>query len=245
VYHILSNNKKDSIMKETSSVLRDIKLIRKAEDALEKTENFLKKVKNNKLSLTFEDGVYKVNSDDMNKITRLIADLDKSGGNLADAMELLKELMIYDEITHMFSRRYILNVLEKEIIRSRRYKNDFSLIAFEIDNDNPEYFDLGSETENLLISKIATNIREYKRTSDSAGRTGPHTFLLILPETKEEGAEVLAQRIARDVSKVYEIGDSTINVKVNYAVVDNTQTEKSNLVEIMYMLDNKLATKRK
>lgn len=59
-------------MKETSSVLRDIKLIRKAEDALEKTENFLKKVKNNKLSLTFEDGVYKVNSDDMNKITRLI-----------------------------------------------------------------------------------------------------------------------------------------------------------------------------
>lgn len=232
-------------MQETSSVLRDIKLIRKAEAALEKTENFLKKIKNNKLSLTLEDGVYKVDSDGMNKIARLITDLDKSGNNLADAMDLLKELMIYDEITHMFSRRYILNILEKELIRSRRYKNSFSLIAFEIDNDTPEYFDLGSETENLLISKIAGEIRSYKRTSDSAGRTGPHTFLLVLPETDAKGAEILAKRVADDVSKEYTIGDRSINVKINFAVVDNAQTESSNLVEIMYMLDNELATNRK
>lgn len=232
-------------MQETSSVLRDIKLIRKAEAALEKTENFLKKIKNNKLSLTLEDGVYKVDSDGMNKIARLITDLDKSGNNLADAMDLLKELMIYDEITHMFSRRYILNILEKELIRSRRYKNSFSLIAFEIDNDTPEYFDLGSETENLLISKIAGEIRSYKRTSDSAGRTGPHTFLLVLPETDAKGAEILAKRVADDVSKEYTIGDTSINVKINFAVVDNAQTESSNLVEIMYMLDNELATNRK
>jgi len=62
-------------MKETSSVLRDIKLVRKAEQALDKTENFLKRIKNNKLSLTLEDGVYKVNSDDMNKVTKLIKNI--------------------------------------------------------------------------------------------------------------------------------------------------------------------------
>jgi len=232
-------------MKESSSVLRDIKLIRQAEQALEKTENFLKKIKNNKLSLTLEDGVYKINSEDMNKVARLITDLDKSGNNLSDAMDLLKELMIYDEITHMFSRRYILNVLEKEIIRSKRYDNKFSLIAFEIDNDSAAFMELGSESENLLISKVATEIRSFKRTSDSAGRTGPYTFLLVLPETKAEGAEILAKRVAKDVSKQYTLGAIDIDVEVNYAVIDNDQTEMHNLVDIMYLLDNKLADNRK
>ncbi|HAG52844.1 MAG TPA: hypothetical protein DCL21_03560 [Alphaproteobacteria bacterium] len=232
-------------MKESSSVLRDIKLIRQAEQALEKTENFLKKIKNNKLSLTLEDGVYKINSEDMNKVAKLITDLDKSGNNLSDAMDLLKELMIYDEITHMFSRRYILNILEKEIIRSKRYDNKFSLIAFEIDNDTSALMGLGSESENLLISKVATEIRSFKRTSDSAGRTGPYTFLLVLPETKAEGAEILAKRVANDVSKKYTLGDVELDVKVNYAVIDNDQTEMHNLVDIMYLLDNKLADNRK
>tara|TARA_Y100001960_G_scaffold234449_1_gene246634 strand:- start:5265 stop:5963 length:699 start_codon:yes stop_codon:yes gene_type:complete len=232
-------------MKESSSVLRDIKLIRQAEQALEKTENFLKKIKNNKLSLTLEDGVYKIDSDDMNKVAKLITDLDRSGNSLGDAMDLLKELMIYDEITHMFSRRYILNILEKEIIRSRRYKNDFSLIAFEIDNGNEDFLSLGAETENLLISKVANEIRKFKRTSDSAGRTGPHTFLLVLPETKAEGAEILAQRVQEDVSMKYEVGGEIVDVKVNYAVIDNKQTETSNLVDIMYLLDNTLSANRK
>lgn len=232
-------------MKESSSVLRDIKLIRQAEQALEKTGNFLKKIKNNKLSFTLEDGVYKIDSDDMNKVAKLITDLDKSGNSLSDAMELLKELMIYDEITHMFSRRYILNILEKEMIRSRRYKNDFSLIAFEIDNDNEAFYDLGSEKENLLISKVANEIRKFKRTSDSAGRTGPHTFLLVLPETNAEGADILAKRVADDVSMEYKLGGQVIDVKVNYAVIDNKQTETSSLVDIMYLLDNTLAENRK
>lgn len=231
-------------MQESSSVLRDIKLIRQAEQALEKTGNFLKKIKSNKLSFTLEDGVYKINSDDMNKVAKLITDLDKSGNHLSDAMDLLKELMIYDEITHMFSRRYILNILEKEIIRSKRYKNEFSLIAFEIDNDNEEFLDLGSESENILISKVATEIRKFKRTSDSAGRTGPHTFLLVLPETKHNGAEIFAKRVVDDVSREYSFGATKINVKVNYAVIDNTQTEMNNLVEIMYLLDNTLAQNR-
>lgn len=230
-------------MKE-SSVLRDVKLIRQAEQALEKTGNFLKKIKNNKLSLTLEDGVYKINSDDMNKVAKLITDLDKSGNSLADAMDLLKELMIYDEISHMFSRRYILNILEKEMIRSKRYENSFSLIAFEIDNDNESFFDLGAETENLLISKVATEIRKFKRTSDSAGRTGPYTFLLVLPETNAKGAEILAKRVTDDVSMVYSIGAENVDVKVSYAVVDNKQTDASSLVEVMYMLDNILAENR-
>lgn len=228
-------------MKE-SSVLRDVKLIRQAEQALEKTGNFLKKIKNNKLSLTLEDGVYKINSDDMNKVAKLITDLDKSGNSLADAMDLLKELMIYDEISHMFSRRYILNILEKEMIRSKRYDNDFSLIAFEIENE--AFLKVGAETENLLISKVATEIRKFKRTSDSAGRTGPHTFLLVLPETNAAGAEILAKRVTDDVSMTYSIGAEDIDVKVNYAVVDNKQTDTSSLVEVMYMLDNILAESR-
>lgn len=232
-------------MTESSSVLRDIKLIRKAESALEKTEIFLKKIKNNKLSLTLEDGVYKVDSNDMNKIAKLITDLDKSGNNLADAMDLLKELMIYDEITHMFSRRYILNILEKEMIRSKRYKNNFSLIAFEIENDSTEFLELGSEAENQIISKVAKEIKRYKRTSDSAGRTGPYTFLLVLPETQQEGAEVLAKRVAADVSKNYQAHGEELFVKVNYAVIDNYQTQTDNLVDIMYMLDNKLSENRK
>lgn len=232
-------------MKKSSSILRDIKLIRQAEQALEKTQSFLKKIKNNKLSLTLEDGVYKVDSEDMNKIARLITDLDKSGSSLSSAMDLLKELMIYDEITHMFSRRYILNILEKEMIRSKRYNNPFSIIAFEAEHEIVEGSeDLGFESENLLISNIANEIRKFTRNSDSAGRTGPFTFLLVLPETNEEGAKILADRIIEDVSRVYQIGENNVDVKLSHAIIDNTTTETQSLVELMYLLDYKLSNIR-
>ncbi|MCP4355847.1 MAG: diguanylate cyclase [Proteobacteria bacterium] len=231
-------------MKESSSVLRDIKLVRKAEQALDKTENFLKRIKNNKLSLTLEDGVYKVNSDDMNKVTKLISDIDRSGASLADAVNIMRDLMIYDEITHMYSRRYILNVLEKELIRSKRYKSEFSLIAIEINFKDVAIMEHGSESKNLLITKIATEIKKFKRHVDSAGRTGPFTFLLILPETDLKGAEIVASRIKKDVAVDYDVFDKVVKVGVNVAIMDNKQTDLVNLVEIMYLLDSKLAESR-
>lgn len=232
-------------MKESSSVIRDIKLVRRAEQALDKTENFLKKIKNNKLSLTFEDGVYKIDSDDMNKVAKLISDLDKSGSSLYDAMTILRDLMIYDEITHMYSRRYILNILEKEVIRAKRYKNTFSLIAVEVVYDDLVMLEHGSEAKNLIITRTANEIQRFKRNADSIGRTGPFTFLLVLPETNKEGAKIVADRIRRDVSGNYPIADKKVDVNVNVAILDNNDTaELDNLVEIMYMLDSKLAENR-
>lgn len=232
-------------MKDTSSVLRDIKLVRRAEQALDKTENFLKKIKNNKLSLTLEDGVYKINSKDMDKVAKLITDLDRSGANLSDAMNILRDLMIYDEITHMYSRRYILNILEKEIIRAKRYKNSYSLIAMEVAYDDIAVLEHGSEAKNSLISQIAIEIRNFKRNADSVGRTGPFTFLMVLPETGAEGSKVVARRIKEDVSGVYTVAGKDVDVGVNVAIIDNVESESANLVEIMYMLDSKLSKSRK
>jgi diguanylate cyclase (GGDEF)-like protein len=232
-------------MKKASSILRDIKLIRQAEKALEKTQDFLNKIKNNKLSLTLEDGVYKIDSNDMNRVAALITDLEKSGNNLSAAMDLLKELMIYDEITHMYSRRYILNILEKETIRAKRYKSNFAIVALEVEHKVKSGGELAFESENELINFTANEIRKYTRNSDSAGRTGPFTFLLVLPETDTEGAKILADRICEDLSTECTIGSNKLDIKVYNAIVDNKDAESQNLMELMYMLDNQLANIRK
>ena len=112
----------------------------------------------------------------------------------------LKELTEIDPLTRVYNRRMFMAFLEKEIFRSKRYKEvkrrcDPALIMFDIDffkKINDEY---GNKTGDHVLVTIANLVKENIRNADILFRFGGEEFMIIAPETDIEGAKVLAEKL--------------------------------------------------
>ena len=81
----------------TASIQQDIKTIRDIETSLEEAEQFIDRVKSNKVRLTLQNGNISITREEMAKITDLVITLERSGKALDSAVTYLRELMAYDD----------------------------------------------------------------------------------------------------------------------------------------------------
>ncbi|PIZ31666.1 MAG: hypothetical protein COY40_01410 [Alphaproteobacteria bacterium CG_4_10_14_0_8_um_filter_53_9] len=233
-------------MKDAPGVLHDIRTIRDIETTLEEAETFINRVKANKVRLTLQNGNISISREEMAKITDLVITLERSGKALESSVKYLRELMAYDEVTQLFSRRYLFNLLEKELHRAQRYDNSFALLALELDpfTNNPDLKHLPQEDMNLLVAEGARVVRKYIRDSDSAGRTGERTFLLLLPETGTKGALVLGERIRKAVDKTYDLSVGKTAVTLCGGIIESSDPAATDMAGLLYLIDQKMAEAR-
>ena len=117
--------------------------------------------------------------------------------------EVLKKISITDQLTELLNRRYFQERLTEEIERSKRYKYPLSLIILDIDNFK-NYNDMNGHLvgdEGLRIT--ASCIRNAVRTMDVVARFGGEEFAVILPQTEKDEANIIAERIRKEVEKTY------------------------------------------
>ncbi len=112
----------------------------------------------------------------------------------------LYELAITDGLTKLFIHRYFQARLDEEIIRSRRYGQEFSIALFDIDhfkNFNDTY---GHQQGDIVLREMAGIMKNTIRENiDIAARYGGEEFVVILPETNIGGAGVFAERLRKNV----------------------------------------------
>lgn len=108
----------------------------------------------------------------------------------------LKELSIRDNLTGLFNQRYFYERLEVEIERARRQDHPLSLLLFDVDHLK-EYNDRHGHLEgDRVLQAIGEVVRESTREYVDIGcRYGGDEFTVILPETSEEHARRVAERI--------------------------------------------------
>lgn len=230
-------------MSQAPGILHDIRTIRDIESSLEEAESFIKRVKTNKVRLTLNDGAYTVSREEMSKIADLITTLERSGKALETAVKYLRDLMAYDEVTQMFSRRYIFHLVEKELYRAKRYDTHFAVIAFELDTFQTDQT-IGYADHNLLVGEAARVVRKYIRDSDSPGRTSDHTFMVLLPETEAKGALQLAERIRKEVDKEYETSVGKVKMTMSGGIIESRDPAVEDMAGLLYVMDQKLSEAR-
>lgn len=126
------------------------------------------------------------------KIKSLQDELKKSN-------EMLQQLSNTDPLTHIFNRRYMMDMLEKEMQRAQRKGSHLSLVMIDIDHFkhvNDQYGHLGGDQ--VLIS-LASLSQSGLRSYDFVARYGGEEFVLILPETGHEGALLVAERLRQRI----------------------------------------------
>lgn len=113
----------------------------------------------------------------------------------------LRKISITDDLTNLFNRRHILELLEIEIEKANRYNRELSIIMSDIDffkkiNDN-----YGHQCGDLVLRLISDILKENTRNIDMIGRYGGEEFLIILPETNLEKAYLAAEKLRKKIKK--------------------------------------------
>jgi diguanylate cyclase (GGDEF)-like protein len=77
-----------------------------------------------------------------------------------------------DPLTELFNRRYIREILEKEVHRMTRRKRPLAIIMFDLDHFKEFNDNYGHEAGDLLLRELAENVRTQIREDDFACRYG-------------------------------------------------------------------------
>jgi two-component system cell cycle response regulator len=106
-------------------------------------------------------------------------------------------LSITDGLTGLYNARHLYERLETEITRSKRYGHPLSLFMLDIDyfkKFNDSYGHLSGDEALRMVAQV---LRENSRETDTVARYGGEEFCVILPETGDQSAEVIAERVRK------------------------------------------------
>tara|TARA_R110000822_G_scaffold8772_4_gene34600 strand:- start:8314 stop:9483 length:1170 start_codon:yes stop_codon:yes gene_type:complete len=118
---------------------------------------------------------------------------------LKNAMARIQELVNIDELTGIYNRRRIFQVLSEESNRYQRAPGAFSLGILDVDFFKHINDSHGHQAGDEILRKLASCVSDGLRVIDSFGRYGGEEFLLILPQTTLAGAQVKAERIRASI----------------------------------------------
>jgi len=118
--------------------------------------------------------------------------------------EVLEEQTFLDGLTGLFNHRYLEQQIEIELARAKRYESPLSLIFIDIDHFKHLNDFLGHMAGDTVLRELAAVVRSEFRRADIpirmtgepfAVRYGGEEFVVILPETRRDGAHVAAERL--------------------------------------------------
>jgi diguanylate cyclase (GGDEF)-like protein len=114
---------------------------------------------------------------------------------LKAANKRIEELAELDELTGAFNRRCIMRMLEDEVARARRSNTPCSMALIDLDwfkRINDAY---GHPTGDEVLRTFAITLFANIRSIDKFGRYGGEEFLLVLPDTSNDGAARILDRL--------------------------------------------------
>jgi diguanylate cyclase (GGDEF)-like protein len=104
-----------------------------------------------------------------------------------------------DPLTSLFNRRAFERKIAEEYERAKRYNHAVSVLLLDIDNFKHINDTYGHHGGDMALVKISAILRERTRRSDFPARYGGEEFVLILPETDQESALQVANKIHDEI----------------------------------------------
>ncbi|MGH8649210.1 MAG: sensor domain-containing diguanylate cyclase, partial [Burkholderiales bacterium] len=126
--------------------------------------------------------------------------LQDRDAELQRALRESRELAITDPLTGLHNRRYMWELLGRELLKAQRNRTPIAAILADIDHFKRFNDTWGHEAGDLVLKRVADVIREQVRVSDIGCRYGGEELAVILPETALEVAVERAERIRRGIA---------------------------------------------
>jgi diguanylate cyclase (GGDEF)-like protein len=109
--------------------------------------------------------------------------------------DTLQRKAMLDSLTHLWNRQAILDVLERELARSRRTGQPVGVLMADVDHFKEVNDTHGHLTGDAALREIARRMRAAVRPYDAIGRYGGEEFLVVLSNCGGEVAGKIGDKI--------------------------------------------------
>ena len=160
-------------------------------------------------------------------INRLRDALADKNHQLARAVEQVREMAIRDDLTGLFNRRHLLEILERQRALFSRKGLPFAICYVDLDHFKQINDRHGHDWGDRVLRRFSALALAGMRDGDFFGRLGGEEFLLILPQSNEQGALRVAERLRerwREESFGQEGGPNIVSLSVGVAACQEDET---------------------
>ncbi|UCC56367.1 MAG: GGDEF domain-containing protein [Gammaproteobacteria bacterium] len=100
-----------------------------------------------------------------------------------------------DELTGLLNLRAFNTILEKEVAVAQRYSTPYTVLMIDVDGLKQVNDHFGHTTGSRLVKIVASSLKNCVRDSDVLARYGGDEFVVLMPQTRREQAQIAAERI--------------------------------------------------
>jgi diguanylate cyclase (GGDEF)-like protein len=157
-----------------------------------------------------------------------ILDLEST---LKNSLAEIHELSIRDRLTGAFNRVYMDHQLGQELVRSNRYHRPLSILMCDLDHFkavNDTYGHLAGD--GVLKSCVDIVSSSLRHGIDWIARYGGEEFVIVLPETDQVGANILAERLRERIAGTpVNLAGCEIDITASFGTVTLIPTNSGNV----------------
>ena len=112
-----------------------------------------------------------------------------------------ERLSMLDAATGLFGRRYLDEIIPREVARAERRETGLSFVKLRMEEFDAASDRLGIETIEKIVKEAAQLLKNCFRPTDIVIRTDRAEFLIILPDTAKHSALIAVRRLLTKVDE--------------------------------------------
>jgi diguanylate cyclase (GGDEF)-like protein/putative nucleotidyltransferase with HDIG domain len=124
---------------------------------------------------------------------------------------------ITDALTGVGSRKMLEDTLDTEHVRAQRYQTPFTVAIIDLDNFKSINDVLGHAAGDDALKKLAVCMKAQLRNSDILARYGGDEFVVLMPETSTDEAQVMVERLRCAVHEIRLAQETPITISCGVA----------------------------
>ena len=140
---------------------------------------------------------------------------------IKDKLVLEESLADTDVLTGLANRRFFLERVDTERVRSSRYKETFTIAYIDVDNFKHINDTQGHEVGDEVLIHVSQSILDNVRKSDLAARLGGDEFAIIFPMLSFDQSKITLQKMHKYLS--YSVAEKNWPISFSIGAVTFTQ----------------------
>ncbi len=125
-----------------------------------------------------------------------------------------QELSVRDYLTNLYNRMRMIEIINYEIEKIKRFNKKFCLLILDIDDFKIINDTFGHSYGDIVLEELATLLKQHIRSIDYAGRWGGEEFIIVFPETTLEKSLFVANRLFTLINSII-INFDYISIPIN------------------------------
>ncbi|NDV25908.1 GGDEF domain-containing protein [Desulfovibrio sp. JC010] len=139
----------------------------------------------------------------------------------------LENLSSVDKLTGLANRLRLDEVFNYEVGKAQRHGSSFSILLLDLDRFKNINDNFGNDIGDKVLQETAQLLKENLRKTDTIGRWSGEEFLIIAPETADDKAMQLADKIRKLVAGHYYTPVGTVTCSIGVGSFHDEDSRES------------------